>query len=140
MINDMCVIKVAGNPISMLNRSRPVFLNPFRIHLPVMGWVSIVHRLTGMLLFLLLPLPLWLWQLSLSGSEDFELVRYWFDSWPLRFVLLLMLWWFLHHLFAGIRVLLLDMEIGSGLQVARISAVALLVLDGVLLIGGILWL
>jgi len=118
-------------------RQRPVFLNLLQIHLPVMGWVSIAHRLTGVLLFLLLPLPLWFWQLSLDGMDDFALVRQCLESWPLRLVLLLMFWWFLHHLFAGLRFLLLDMEIGTGLAVARGSAMVVLLCDLLLLgIGG----
>ena len=120
----------------MPNRNRPVFLNLLQIHLPLMGWVSIAHRLTGVLLFLLLPLPLWLWQRSLTSSTDFDLVSHWLNGWPVRLLLLVMFWWFLHHLFAGIRFLLLDMEIGSSLKAARGSAIALLLFDGLLLIGG----
>lgn len=140
MIIVMNEIKVAGQQINMQHSNRPVFLNLLQIHLPLMGWVSIAHRLTGVLLFLLLPLPLWLWQRSLSSAADFERVGHWLQATPLRLLLLLMLWWFLHHLFAGIRFLLLDMEVGSSLKVARGTAVALLLFDGLLLIGGVWWL
>jgi succinate dehydrogenase / fumarate reductase, cytochrome b subunit len=140
MINVMHEIKVAGPQINMPNTKRPVFLNLLQIRLPIMGWVSIAHRLTGVLLFLLLPLPLWLWQRSLNSAADFSQVAEWLAAWPFRLILLLMLWWFLHHLFAGIRFLLLDMEIGSSLKAARGSAIALLLLDGLLLIVGGWWL
>lgn len=124
----------------MQNSKRPVFLNLLQIHLPLMGWVSIAHRLTGVLLFLLLPLPLWLWQHSLGNAADFAQVEEWLQALPVRLLLLLMLWWFLHHLFAGIRFLLLDMDVGASIKVARGSAVALLLLDGLLLLGGGWWL
>lgn len=140
MINVIHDIKVAGLQINMPNPKRPVFLNLLQIRLPIMGWVSIAHRLTGVLLFLLLPLPLWLWQRSLNSTADFNQVAEWLAAWPLRLLLLLMLWWFLHHLFAGVRFLLLDMEIGSSLTVARASAITLLLLDGLLLIVGGWWL
>ncbi len=124
----------------MPRQKRPVFLNLLQIHLPLMGWVSIAHRLTGVMLFLMLPLPLWLWQRSLSNEAEFRLISEWLQAWPLRLLLLLMLWWFLHHLFAGLRVLLLDMEIGSGLKAARSSAITVLLLDLLLLVAGGLWL
>jgi len=124
----------------MLNKTRPVFLNLLQIHLPLMGWVSIAHRITGIMLFLSLPLPLWLWQRSLASAEDFTRIAQWLEDWPLRLMLLLLLWWFLHHLFAGLRVLLLDMEIGSDLQTARLSALVVLMLDGLVFVGGVGWL
>ncbi len=139
MINVMHEIKVAGQQINMPNPKRPVFLNLLQIRLPLMGWVSIAHRLTGVMLFLLLPLPLWLWQQSLNSVADFAQVGHWLEAWPLRLLLLLMLWWFLHHLFAGIRFLLLDMEIGASLKVARGSAIGLLLLDALLLVAGGWW-
>lgn len=139
MIIVMHEIKVAGQQINMPNQKRPVFLNLLQIRLPIMGWVSIAHRLTGVLLFLLLPLPLWLWQQSLNGVTNFVQVGHWLEALPLRLSLLLMFWWFLHHLFAGIRFLLLDMEIGSSLKTARGSAMVLLLLDGLLLIVGGWW-
>ncbi len=141
MINVMQEIKSAAQQINMSMTKRPVFLNLLQIHLPLMGFVSILHRLTGILLFLLLPLPLWLWQRSLASASDFAQVAEWLQAWPLRLTLLLLLWWFLHHLFAGVRVLLLDMEFGSSLRVARTSAVTVLLLDGLLLLGGgVFWL
>lgn len=124
----------------MPRQKRPVFLNLLQIHLPLMGWVSIVHRLTGVMLFLLLPLPLWLWQRSLSNEAGFLMISEWLQAWPLRLLLLLMLWWFLHHLFAGLRVLLLDIEIGSSLKTARNSAIVVFLLDLLVLVAGGLWL
>ena len=52
------------------NNQRPVYLNLLRIHLPVGGVVSILHRVTGVLLALLLPYSLWFLQQSLASAED----------------------------------------------------------------------
>lgn len=124
----------------MQTTSRPVFLNLLQIRLPLTGWVSIIHRVTGVVLFLALPVPLYLLQLSLSGEEGFQRVSAWLGQWPLKVLLLLLMWWFLHHLFAGIRVLLLDLEVGIDLAAARRSARWVLLADIVvlLLLGGAL--
>jgi succinate dehydrogenase / fumarate reductase cytochrome b subunit len=119
---------------------RPVFLQLQHIHLPITGWVSITHRLTGALLFLLLPLPLYLWQRSLQGAAEYAQVLAWLGQWPLRLLLLLLLWWFAHHLFAGLRVLLLDLEYGVALAAARRSARWVFYADAAVLLAGGLWL
>lgn len=123
----------------MLTRNRPVFLHLLQIHLPLTGWVSILHRLTGVILFLLLPLPLYLWQLSLESPMGYQQVQHWLDAIPLRALLLLLGWWFFHHLASGIRFLLLDIEIGVSLQAARRSAAAILIADAAFLLVGV-WL
>lgn len=123
----------------MRNTHRPVFLQLFKIHLPLTGWISILHRITGVLLFLLLPVPLYLWQRSLQDEAGFALVLEWLNHWPLRMLTLLLLWWFAHHLFAGIRFLLLDLDVGVGLRAARRSARWVLLADCAFLLGG-LWL
>jgi succinate dehydrogenase / fumarate reductase cytochrome b subunit len=123
----------------MRSTHRPVFLQLFKIHLPLTGWISILHRITGVLLFLLLPAPLYLWQRSLQDEAGFAQVLEWFSHWPLRILTLLLLWWFAHHLFAGIRFLLLDLDVGVGLQAARRSARWVLLADSAFLLGG-LWL
>ena len=56
---------------------RPVFLNLLVIRLPVTGWVSILHRLSGALLFLAFPLGVWALSVSLSGEAGFRLVADW---------------------------------------------------------------
>lgn len=124
----------------MQTRDRPVFLHLLRIHLPVTGWISILHRLTGVLLFLLLPLPLYLWQRSLESEAGYVQVLDWLGSWPLRMLFLLLLWWFAHHLFAGIRYLLLDLDRGVELARARVSARLVLFADALVIVLLLWWL
>jgi succinate dehydrogenase / fumarate reductase cytochrome b subunit len=101
---------------------RPRFLKLWQIQLPLIGIVSIIHRISGVVMMLLFPFLLYQLQLSLSSAEGFARARAIVDSWPLHILALIVLWLFAHHFFAGIRVLLIDMEWGSDLLTARRSA------------------
>ncbi len=106
--------------------ARPVYLNLFRIHLPLAGWVSILHRVSGALLFLALPLGVWTLSVSLSDAAGFQQVAAWLAL-PLgKLGLLLLIAAFTQHLFAGLRHLALDVHWGVGLQRARQSSLAVM--------------
>lgn len=111
---------------SMQGRPRPRFLSLYRIYLPITGVLSISHRISGVLFYLSLPLWLWLWQHSLRDAQAYAQVQHWLAAWPLRLLLALLSWWLLHHLLAGLRILLLDMDIGVGLKQASTSATVLM--------------
>ncbi|HIE53725.1 MAG TPA: succinate dehydrogenase, cytochrome b556 subunit [Chromatiaceae bacterium] len=120
--------------------TRPVFLDLTRIRLPVAGILSIAHRLSGMLLFLGLPLIVALLDLVLSGETGFARAVSLLDGLPARLFLLLYLWALLHHLLAGIRYLLLDVELGVEAPRYRQSAwlvLGLAPLLALLLLGGL---
>jgi len=101
---------------------RPVFLNLLEIRLPVTGVVSILHRVSGVILVLILPLGLLLLERSLEGPEGFETCRRLFAPGPVRIVALVVLWLLLQHFFAGVRHLLLDLDICVERLCARRSA------------------
>jgi len=104
------------------NNNRPVFLNLFKIHLPVTAVVSVAHRLTGIVLFLLIPVLIYLLDLSLEGPEGFNRVRNLVES-PLWHAAMILFGWFLaHHFFAGIRYLLIDIDIGVSAAASRRGA------------------
>jgi succinate dehydrogenase / fumarate reductase cytochrome b subunit len=105
---------------------RPKFLNPLAIHLPVGAWVSILHRLTGLGLVVLLPAGLYVLDQSLRSPVFFENLRQGLAALPGRLLLLVVVWIAAQHLFAGIRHLLLDVDIGVDLKSARRSAWATL--------------
>jgi succinate dehydrogenase / fumarate reductase cytochrome b subunit len=90
--------------------------------LPVPGVVSILHRLSGVLLFLSLPLLLWLLDLSLSSERSFERYQEFFHGVLARMLLLALGWALLHHVCAGVRYLLLDLHLGTDKQAARSSS------------------
>ncbi|MEW5770824.1 MAG: succinate dehydrogenase, cytochrome b556 subunit [Pseudomonadota bacterium] len=120
---------------------RPVYLNLFRIRLPLPGVVSIMHRASGLFLFLILPLLLYLLQLSLASPEGYAQVRGWFAQPLAKLGLLLLAWAYLHHFCMGIRHLALDLDLGVELARARLSAKLVLAvsLSATLLIGVWLW-
>lgn len=106
---------------------RPVFLNLLQIRLPVAGVMSIVHRATGVIMVLGIPFLVYLLERSLTGPDEFAAVTALFDGLPGRIGLFLCLWALLHHLFAGIRYLLLDIDIGIEKPLYRTTAWIVLV-------------
>ncbi len=92
--------------------------------LPLPGVVSIMHRISGAALFLMLPLLLWLFDLSLMSELSFERLRGITANFFFKLLLVFLIWGFFHHLAAGIRYLLLDLHIGIDLNSARASAIA----------------
>ncbi|SDX42509.1 succinate dehydrogenase / fumarate reductase cytochrome b subunit [Allochromatium warmingii] len=124
-----------------MSRVRPVFLDLRRIALPLPGLVSILHRVSGLLLVLALPSVAWLVERALSGPEGFAVVVVMLDAWPSRLLQGVLLWSLLHHLLAGLRHLALDLGWGLERVMARRTAwltlvTALVLLVGFLLVGG----
>ncbi|HZQ62851.1 MAG TPA: succinate dehydrogenase, cytochrome b556 subunit [Casimicrobiaceae bacterium] len=123
-------------------KSRPVYLNLLAIRQPVPAIVSILHRISGALLFLLgIPAFLSLLEASTRSAQSFEVIRTWFASPFSKLVLLVLVWAYLHHFCAGIRYLLIDVHVGDDLAPARRSAAIVLVvsLALTLVIGARLW-
>jgi succinate dehydrogenase / fumarate reductase cytochrome b subunit len=106
--------------------ARPVYLDLLRIHLPLPGWVSILHRISGALLFAALPLGVWTLSVSLSDEGGFQRVRDWAAHPLVRLCVLGLIWAFAHHLFAGLRHLALDVHWGVDLKHARQSSLAVM--------------
>lgn len=120
-----------------MQTTRPVFLDLWRIKLPIPGVVSILHRISGVLMVLAIPLAAVFLHQALSGPAGFEQVAGILDFWLVRLILLVLAWSLLHHLCAGIRYLLLDLGLGLDRPAARQSAwTALIAAIVVLVIGG----
>jgi succinate dehydrogenase / fumarate reductase cytochrome b subunit len=91
--------------------------------LPAAGLVSILHRISGALLFLVgIPFTLYLFQQSLRSEISFERYRALVGSVPGKLILLILIWSLAHHLVAGIRYLLLDLHIGIEKAPSALSA------------------
>ena len=101
-------------------------VNLFAFHFPVTAIVSIIHRITGVVLFLGLPLVIWAWQLSLRDSGSFAFIVTLIQDLPIRISLWLYLSCFLYHMLAGIRHLLMDLGVGEGLPAGSSLAWVLL--------------
>jgi succinate dehydrogenase / fumarate reductase cytochrome b subunit len=110
-----------------ITKQRPKNLALHEIRLPLAGFASILHRVSGAGLFLMLPLLIWLLQLSLgSGADSAAMFGAVTGNILVKLILLGLLWAFLHHFCMGIRILLIDIHIGVEKQQAHASAVAVM--------------
>jgi succinate dehydrogenase / fumarate reductase cytochrome b subunit len=105
-----------------MNKTRPKHLALHKIKLPLPGYVSILHRVSGAILFLVLPLLLAMLDQSLRSIETFTNLAEYLDHALVKLALIGMLWAFLHHFFAGLRYLAIDLHLLHGLSGARASS------------------
>jgi succinate dehydrogenase / fumarate reductase cytochrome b subunit len=125
-----------------LTTKRPEFrnINAFKdlttYRLPAAGWVSILHRVSGLLMFLLLPLIVWLFDTSVSSEISYERFVAAFaaglgfvPAWLLKLVVLALIWAYLHHLIAGVRHLWMDATHAVTKEFGKSSAIVTLVLS-----------
>lgn len=118
--------------------------------LPAPGWVSILHRVSGVLMFLLLPFIIWMFDTSISSELSFARFRAAFESgigfvpgWFNKLVALALIWAYLHHFFAGVRHVWMDMSHaavtkqrgGSSAKVVLAASLLLTVVLGAKLFG-----
>ena len=116
------------------SRNRPVYRN---IHvtqivgyrLPPAGIVSILHRVSGALMFLLLPFVIWLFDVSLTSEISYGRFTSTFAAglgllpgWFMKLVALALIWAYLHHFIAGVRHLWMDMTHSVSLAQGQMSA------------------
>lgn len=126
----------------MSTKPRPVYtnVNVFTdlpgYRLPVAGFVSILHRISGLLLFLLLPFIVWLFDTSVTSEISFEVFRSAFDAGigfvpavVVKLVVLALIWAYLHHFLAGLRHLWMDATHAVSKQQGKSSAVMVMTLS-----------
>jgi succinate dehydrogenase / fumarate reductase cytochrome b subunit len=123
------------------NKKRPLWYNLSPLSLPLPAYISILHRVSGALLFFGLVWFLFLLDMSLASETGFERFRAYVAHPLVKLAMLGFLWGYLHHLCAGIRHLFLDIDMGVELRAARRSAAAVLLAGLALtaLIGSLLW-
>ena len=128
-----------------VKKARPKYLSLqaiiFEIRLPLPGWVSILHRVSGALLFVSLVWLLWMLDRSLSSEASFEKIRHYAGLWPVKLSLLALVWAYCHHFCAGIRFLFLDIDKGIDKATARMTSGIVLAVSLALtvLLGWKLW-
>lgn len=125
-----------GYTIMMMTKSKspPIYLNLVKIRLPVPGVLSILHRITGVLLVVLTPVLMYLLQRSLEDGEFFNRLTTWCTSFTGRIVTLFVVWLFAQHFYSGMRHLLLDIDIGISKRAGAIGAWAAFAAVGVTLL------
>lgn len=104
-----------------MQKNRPKNLNLMSIRLPINALVSILHRVSGAILYLILPLLLLSLQLSLKSADDYQQLANLIRSPTIKLMLIGLAWAFFHHFFAGIRHLAMDVHWMTSLQKARFS-------------------
>lgn len=114
--------------------NRPFFLNLVKIRLPVTGFVSIFHRISGLLLFLAIPFSVYLLDLSLQGESGFNKTTDILNMPLIKMASVILLWSILHHFIAGIRFLLTDFDIGLEKRQATLYAWFVFILEAILFI------
>ncbi len=128
--------------MSTSRTARPEFrnINAFKdlttYRLPAAGWVSILHRASGGLMFLLLPFVVWMMDASLSSEISYGAFVAAFEAgiglvpgWFLKLVVLALIWAYLHHFCAGVRHLIMDATHKVDKAYGRSSAIVTLVVS-----------
>jgi succinate dehydrogenase / fumarate reductase cytochrome b subunit len=110
--------------------------------LPPAGWVSILHRVSGLLLIVLMPFVIWLFDTSVTSEVSFDQFRTAFiggigfvPAFVVKLATLALIWAFLQHFCAGVRHLYLDFTHRVTKEFGRTSALAAMVVAGVLTIA-----
>jgi len=128
-----------------MTRARPGTMNlagALQYRLPVAGVVSILHRASGGLMFVLLPFVIWLFDVSLSSEVSYERFTSAFaagigvvPAWGVKIVVLALIWAYLHHAIAGVRHLWMDATHSVSKEQGRTTAIATLGLSLFLTLG-----
>jgi succinate dehydrogenase / fumarate reductase cytochrome b subunit len=113
----------------MQQRKRPKNLNLFTIRLPVNAIISILHRMSGMALFLVLPALLWTLSQSVQSEVSYTALAGMLQHWLAKLFVIGLSCAFFHHFYAGLRHLAMDVHWMTSLQKARISSRLVLCLD-----------
>lgn len=120
-------------------KPRPVYRNIhvtqiMQYRLPPAGWVSILHRVSGAMMFLMLPFVVWMFDKSITSELSFVeftsafTVGIWkFPGWLVKLVVIALAWGYLHHFIAGIRHLWMDMFHAVSKEQSGISALVTLI-------------
>ncbi|MEO8305417.1 MAG: succinate dehydrogenase, cytochrome b556 subunit [Betaproteobacteria bacterium] len=99
-----------------------MFLNLAQIQMPVGALTSIAHRVTGILLAIGIPFTIYILDLSLQSQQSYASLIHLLDGWAYKAMAVVFVWVLAHHLLAGTRHLLMDVDVGSLLPTARRSA------------------
>jgi succinate dehydrogenase / fumarate reductase cytochrome b subunit len=120
---------------------RPKNLKLSTIRLPLPALISILHRASGVILFLVIPVFIWALQTSLLSDTGYQSVQNLMQCWLVKVMLLGIAWAYIHHFLAGLRHLAHDVHWWEGLTQARVTSKLVLALSLVLtmVVGVKLW-
>ena len=121
--------------------SRPVHLDLTKMKFPPMAIISIMHRISGVLLFLLLPFVLYLLHTSLQSQDSFTQLQLFVALPFIKFLMWMLICAVCFHFLAGIRHMLMDCGLAESLQTARVTAYFIIFLEifAMIFVGVWLW-
>lgn len=133
-VSFLCLPLMGSRMAEAVKQARPEFRNIgisqiAKYRLPWAGKVSILHRVSGALMFLLLPFVLYLFEQSITSELSFAKFSALLSGGFVKLVVLALIWGYLHHFCAGIRFLLLDVHVGVSKPASAKSAVSVLVVS-----------
>jgi succinate dehydrogenase / fumarate reductase cytochrome b subunit len=136
-IDDARIVNQIGkgsNVAEALKKPRPEYRNIgigqlAKYRLPLAGKVSILHRVSGLLLFVCLPFILYLLDQSLTSEISFDAFKGFLANPIVKIVTLVLSWAYLHHFCAGIRFLLLDTHVAVNKEGGRQTALIVLIVS-----------
>lgn len=124
----------------MKTEARPIYQAVLKYRYPVMAIASVLHRISGVILFLLIPWLLWVLSQSLASASGFEEIHAFLGG-PLPITLIwICLAALIYHLLAGIRHMIMDFGYAESKQASRITAYGVMVITIVLLLFAGVWL
>ncbi|MDO3722033.1 MULTISPECIES: succinate dehydrogenase, cytochrome b556 subunit [Marinobacter] len=122
-----------------MNNKRPVNLDLGKFHFPLPAITSILHRISGIIIFVGVAFMLYGLQLSLSGEEGFSRMNELLDGFFAKLIIWGILSALLYHLVAGIKHLLMDMGIGEELETGRLASKITIVVSVILIVIAGVW-
>lgn len=123
------ILSILASGDSNVKKKRPVNLNLFTLQFPLPAITSILHRISGFALFVFVPFLLWMLHASLASAEQFANLHLMLTSTSAKLILILLIASLFYHLFAGIRHLLMDAQIGETLKGGNFGAALALILS-----------
>lgn len=124
-----------------MKEKRPINLDFTTLRFPITAITSILHRISGVLLFAATALLLWLLSESLRSEQGFANAQQWLDVLWVKLIVWVVVAGLLYHLIAGFRHLLMDMDIGETLEGGRRGSILVVVFSvlSIVLAGVWLW-
>ncbi|WP_257282732.1 succinate dehydrogenase, cytochrome b556 subunit [Endozoicomonas sp. SESOKO1] len=122
-----------------MNSKRPVNLDITTIKLPLPAYTSILHRISGVILFVGLGFLLYGLELSLASEASFDALKALLSAPLAKFIIWGILSALIYHFIAGVKHLLMDMDVGDGKESGSLGAVITLALSTVLIILAGVW-
>ncbi len=130
----------SGESICAVNNKRPVNLDLTKFSFPLPALTSIVHRVTGVALFVGVAILMYALQLSLSSDQGFNQVKECLDGFFVKLIIWGVVSALLYHLVAGIKHLLMDLGIGETLEGGVLGAKITIVVSVILIVLAGVWL